>query len=131
MKRKIILFDGVCNLCNSFVQFIIKRDHNAIFKFASLQSDFGQAFLRSKNLNPLELKSVILIDDETVYTQSNAALRILKHLDGAWKLGYAFIIIPPFIRNGFYKIVAKYRYKLFGQKDQCMVPTVELKARFL
>jgi predicted DCC family thiol-disulfide oxidoreductase YuxK len=131
MKHKIILFDGVCNLCNGFVQFIIKRDHNAIFKFAALQSDFGQAFLKSKNLNPLELKSVILIDDETVYTQSNAALRILKHLDGAWKLGYTLIIVPPFIRNSLYKIIAKYRYKWFGKKNQCMVPTAELSARFL
>lgn len=131
MKQKIILFDGVCNLCNGFVQFIIKRDRKVIFKFAALQSDFGQAFLKSQNLNPLELKSIILIDHEQVYTQSTAALKIAKHLDGAWKLGFVFIIIPPFVRNGFYKIVAKYRYKWFGQKDQCMVPTAELKARFL
>lgn len=131
MKQKIILFDGVCNLCNGFVQFIVKRDRKAIFKFAALQSDFGQAFLKSQNLNPLELKSIILIDNEKVFTQSTAALKIAKHLDGAWKLGFVFIIIPPFVRNGFYKIVAKYRYKWFGQKDQCMVPTVELKARFL
>lgn len=131
MKQKIILFDGVCNLCNGFVQFIIERDRNAIFKFAALQSDFGQAFLKSQNLNPLELKSIILIDDDKVYTQSTAALKIAKHLDGAWKIGYVFIIVPPFIRNSFYKIVAKNRYKWFGQKDQCMVPTPDLKARFL
>ena len=131
MEQKIILFDGVCNLCNGFVQFIIKRDRNAIFKFAALQSDFGQAFLKSQNLNQLELKSVILIEGEKIYTQSTAALKITKYLDGAWKLGYAFIIVPPFIRNGFYKIVSKYRYKWFGKKDQCMVPTVDLKGRFL
>ena len=131
MEQKIILFDGVCNLCNGFVQFIIKRDRNAIFKFAALQSDFGQAFLKSQNLNPVELKSVILIVGEKIYTQSTAALKIIQYLDGAWKLGYAFIIVPPFIRNGFYKIVSKYRYKWFGKKDQCMVPTVDLKGRFL
>lgn len=131
MQQKIILFDGVCNLCNGFVQFIIKRDQKSTFKFAALQSDFGQTFLKSQNLNPLELKSVILIDGNKVYTQSNAALKITKHLDGAWKMGYAFIIIPPFIRNGFYKLVAKYRYQWFGQKDQCMVPTAALKARFM
>ena len=131
MEQKIILFDGVCNLCNGFVQFIIKRDRNAIFKFAALQSDFGQAFLKSQNLNPVELKSVILIVGEKIYTQSTAALKIIQYLDGAWKLGYAFIIVPPFIRNGFYKIVSKYRYKWFGKKNQCMVPTVELKGRFL
>ena len=131
MEQKIILFDGVCNLCNGFVQFIIKRDQNAIFKFAALQSDFGQAFLKSQNLNPVELKSVILIVGEKIYTQSKAALKIIQYLDGAWKLGYAFIIVPPFIRNGFYKIVSKYRYKWFGKKNQCMVPTVDLKGRFL
>ena len=131
MERKIILFDGVCNLCNGFVQFIIKRDQNAIFKFAALQSDFGQAFLKSQNLNQLELKSVILIEGEKIYTQSKAALKITKYLDGAWKFGYAFIIVPPFIRNGFYKIVSKYRYKWFGKKNQCMIPNAEFKNRFL
>ena len=131
MEQKIILFDGVCNLCNGFVQFIIKRDQNAIFKFAALQSDFGQAFLKSQNLNPVELKFVILIVGEKIYTQSTAALKIIQYLDGAWKLGYAFIIVPPFIRNGLYKIVSKYRYKWFGKKTQCMVPTLELKGRFL
>ena len=131
MEQKIILFDGVCNLCNGFVQFIIKRDRNAIFKFAALQSDYGQAFLKSQNLNPVELKSVILIEGEKIYTQSTAALKITRYLDGAWKLGYAFIIVPQFIRNGFYKIVSKYRYKWFGKKDQCMVPNTELKNRFL
>ena len=131
MEQKIILFDGVCNLCNGFVQFIIKRDQNAIFKFAALQSDYGQAFLKSQNLNQLELKSVILIEGEKIYTQSTAALKITKYLDGAWKFGYALIIVPPFIRNGIYKIVSKYRYKWFGKKDQCMVPTVDLKERFL
>ena len=131
MEQKIILFDGVCNLCNGFVQFIIERDQNAIFKFAALQSDFGQAFLKSQNLNQLQLKSVILIEGKKVYTQSTASLKIIKYLDGAWKLGYAFIIVPPFIRNGFYKIVSKFRYKWFGKKDQCMVPTIELKGRFL
>ena len=131
MKHKIILFDGVCNLCNGFVQFIIKRDQKAIFKFAALQSDFGQSFLKSQNLNPLELKSIILIDDEQVYTQSTAALKIAKHLNGAWKLCYVFIIVPTFLRNIFYKVVAKYRYKWFGQLNKCMVPSAELKSRFL
>jgi len=130
MEQKIILFDGVCNLCNGFVQFIIERDRKAVFKFAALQSDFGQAFLKSHNLNPLALKSVILIDDEKVFTQSTAALKIIKQLDGFWKLGYIFVVIPPFIRNGFYKIVAKYRYNWFGKKDRCMIPTPELKSRF-
>ena len=126
-----ILFDGVCNFCNGAVNFAIKRDKNKTLKFAPLQSEAGQRLLRQFNLSTTQFNSFVFIEKGIVYTQSTAALKIAKHLNGLWKLGYIFIIVPSFIRNGFYKIVAKYRYKLFGQKDQCMVPTEEMKARFL
>ncbi len=131
MLNKVILFDGVCNLCNGFVQFIIKRDAEGIFRFASLQSAFAQNILLSFNLDPVELKTVIFIEDGKLYTKSDAALRIAKNLKGGWKLAYALILIPKFIRNGTYNFISKNRYKWFGKKDQCMIPSPELKERFL
>lgn len=126
----ILLFDGVCNFCNRSVQFIIKRDQAAYFRFASIQSGTGQALLAQYNI-PTDLDSVILIENGRAYTESTAALKVCCQLDGAWKLFYALLIVPPFIRNFFYRLFAKKRYRLFGQTDVCMLPTTKQKTRFL
>lgn len=130
-NSKIILFDGVCNLCNSFVQRIIKNDENALFKFASLQSDFGQEFLKGHNLNQQEFKSIILLDGDKYYTKSTAALKIGKELKGFYKLSGLLFIFPRFIRDFVYDIVSKNRYKWFGKQDNCWLPTAELKSKFI
>lgn len=126
----IVLFDGVCNFCNGAVNFIIKHDHEKRFKFAALQSDIGQQ-LRVKHDIADDVDSIILVEDDKTYLHSTAGLRVAKTLGGIWSLGYAFIIVPSFIRDWAYKMFAKYRYKLFGKKDVCMVPTAEIRERFL
>lgn len=131
MKEKIILFDGVCNLCNKSVQFVIEHDEQNYFKFASLQSNFGQTFLKENKLNQTTFDSIIYIEDDKYYTKSSAALKIAKHLDKniSW-LNY-FSVVPKPIRDFFYNIIAKNRYKFFGKQESCWLPTKELKAKFL
>ncbi len=130
-QQSIILFDGVCNLCNSSVQFVIKHDKNNLFKFASLQSTAGQSLLKQFQLPQQDFNSFILIENEKVFLKSTAALRVAKQLKGPVKLLYGFIIVPPVVRNAVYNIIAKNRYKWFGKKESCMIPTPELKERFL
>lgn len=127
----IILFDGVCNFCNGSVNFIIERDRKNYFKFAPLQSEIGQKLLGENGIDKTETDSVILIENGKAYTHSTAALKVANKLDGAWSWLYAFIIIPKPLRDFFYKTFAKYRYKLFGKTDACMMPTPEIRARFL
>ena len=127
----IILFDGFCNLCNSSVQYVIKHDPDAIFKFASLQSDAGQKLLHKFNLTANNFNSFVLIEDNTAYTKSTAALKVAKQLAGLTKLLYGFIIVPPFIRNAVYNLIANNRYKWFGKKEECMLPSPLLQSRFL
>ncbi|MHA6259151.1 thiol-disulfide oxidoreductase DCC family protein [Sporosarcina sp. CAU 1771] len=130
MKR-IILFDGECNFCDSSVQFIIKRDPAAHFLFTSLQSEVGQKLVKEQNI-PSDVDSLVLIENNKVYTRSTAALRIAKKLDGLWHLLYLFILVPPVIRNGFYDRFAKNRYKWFGKKeDACALPSPEMRKRFI
>lgn len=131
LDHPVILFDGVCNLCNGSVLFIIKRDPRSQFYFAALQSDFGNKQLKNFGLPATELNSVLLIKGGTLYQKSNAALEIAKHLNGLWPVIYIFKIIPPFLRDGIYTWVARNRYRWFGKKDACMIPTPELKSRFL
>lgn len=126
----IILFDGVCNLCSGSVQFVIKRDPASYFKFASLQSDFGQQQLQKAGLNQQSFHSIILIIGNKIYQRSDAALEIAKKLSGAWPLLYGFKILPRFLRDGVYNLIAKNRYRLFGKKDACWIPTPGLKSRF-
>lgn len=128
--KPVILFDGVCNLCNNSVQFVIKRDPQGIFKYASLQSDFGQQLLKQFNLPSDKFNSFILFQDNQVYTRSTGALKMLSQLKG-WKWIKVFYIVPRFIRDGVYNLISTYRYRWFGKKDECMIPTKELKARFL
>ncbi|MEO7312484.1 MAG: thiol-disulfide oxidoreductase DCC family protein [Chitinophagaceae bacterium] len=130
-NQPVVLFDGVCNLCSSAVQFIIKHDKKKQFRFASLQSHFGQKILNENNLSPTDLSSFILLENGKIYTKSAGALRVVKELNAAWPLLYGFTIVPPFIRNGVYNWVAKNRYKWFGKQEACWLPTPELKARFI
>jgi predicted DCC family thiol-disulfide oxidoreductase YuxK len=126
-----VLFDGICNLCNGTVQFVIKRDRAAIFRFASLQSDYAQRLLRQVNLPANQLYSVIVFEDGVAYQKSDAALRIARHLSGFWRWLYIFRFVPKFIRDGLYNFIATNRYRFFGKQDHCMIPTPELKARFV
>ena len=127
----IILFDGVCNFCNGSVNFIIEHDRKSYFKFAPLQSETAQKLLEKHNIDKAETDSIILIENDTAYTHSTAALRITRHLDGVWSGLYGFIVVPKFARDFFYKLFAKYRYKLFGKKDACMMPTPEIREKFI
>ena len=128
--NSIVLFDGVCNFCNDTVNFIIRHDRNGIFKFAPLQSEIGGE-LKAKYAISDDVDSIVLIENDRAYTYSTAALRILKDLGGVMSLAYVFTIIPPAIRDVFYKLFAKCRYRLFGKKDVCMVPTPEVREKFL
>ena len=127
----VILFDGVCNLCNGLVIFVIKRDKKNRFQFASLQSTYGTGFLKHFQLTDKGLDTVLLYDGQHVLGRSDATIHILTTLGGIWKTAAVFIIVPRFIRNGIYNFLAKRRYKLFGKRDSCMMPTPELKAKFL
>ena len=130
--ERVILFDGVCNLCNTSVQFVIKRDRKARFKFAPLQGELGRRVLAENNLPSIEFHSFVLLENGRMYQKSTAALRVAKALPGLWPLlYYVFILVPPFIRNTVYTWVAGNRYKWFGKQEACMVPTPELKSRFI
>jgi len=127
----IILFDGVCNLCNGFVQFIIPRDPHGRFRFCSLQSETAKAMLSETNVDPSALSTVVLFEEHHVYTESTAILLIARRLGGPWVLMYALIIIPPLIRNAMYRWVARNRYRIFGKRNECMVPSAQWQDRFL
>jgi predicted DCC family thiol-disulfide oxidoreductase YuxK len=130
-KHKVILFDGVCNLCNSSVTLVIKNDKAGVFRFAALQSEIGETLVATFGINTSKVDSILLIDQDKIYAKSTAALKIARHLSGAYPLLYGFIIIPPVIRNLVYDFIAKHRYKWFGRKDTCMIPSPELKNKFL
>ena len=127
----LILFDGICNLCNSSVQFILKRDKTGRFFFASLQSPVGQAYLQKFGFPASELNSFILVEKDKAYTRSTAALRVLQQLGGGWKIFYALRILPAGLRDGVYNWIARHRYQWFGKRESCWLPTPELKKRFL
>jgi predicted DCC family thiol-disulfide oxidoreductase YuxK len=129
--ENIILFDGVCNLCNGLVRFIIKRDKEGKFKFASLQSETGQQRLAQFGLAKNEFESFILIQGDRYFLKSTGVLKMLRELGGIWKLFYVFVQIPRQLRDFLYDRIAKSRYKIFGRRDVCMIPTHELKERFL
>jgi predicted DCC family thiol-disulfide oxidoreductase YuxK len=127
----IILFDGVCNFCNGAVNFTIKRDKKGMIKFAPLQSEAGMQIAKEYGLPVGDMQSFIFIDNGKAYNYSTAALRVCRYLKALWPLCYGFIIVPKVIRDGIYKWIAKNRYKWFGQKDECMIPTPDVRARFL
>ncbi len=129
--KKIILFDGVCNLCNSSITFVIKHDPKDLFRYAPLQSDIGKSLLQKHQIDSEKVDSIILVDQEKAYTKSAAALHIARSLSGAYPLLAIFLIIPAFIRNLVYDYIARNRYKWYGKKESCMIPTPALKAKFL
>ncbi|MEO6836979.1 MAG: DCC1-like thiol-disulfide oxidoreductase family protein [Ginsengibacter sp.] len=130
-EQPIILFDGICNLCNSAVNFVIKRDKKSVLKFATLQSDIACKILSNNDLLFTELNSFVLVQNGVVYTRSTAALRVCRYLKGLWPLMYGFIIVPTFIRDNIYNWISKNRYRWFGKKESCMIPTPDVKGRFL
>lgn len=131
-SKKIILFDGVCNLCNGFVQFVIKRDKNDVFRYASLQSEIGEQLISERGIDTKTIDSVILIEPGVAYyLKSDAALQIGRELKGYRTLSRVLILIPRGLRNIVYDLIARYRYAWFGKKDQCMIPTPDLRAKFL
>ena len=130
-QHSIILVHGVCNLCTGAVKFVIKRDNRNQFLFASLQSEEGKQILEEHTFRENKMNSFFLVENGKVYDRSTAALRVVRKLTGLWPLLYGFIIVPAFIRDGFYNWIAKNRYQWFGKKVECMIPTPELKAKFL
>ncbi|RBW68918.1 hypothetical protein DS031_14380 [Bacillus taeanensis] len=131
MTKPVLLFDGVCNLCNGIVQFVIKHDKKEHFLFASLQSEAGQQLLKQFALPTDDFNSFVYVKGDTYYTKSTAALFVVKRLSGLWQLLFAAMILPKPIRDKLYDLIAKNRYKLFRKRDTCMMPTPELKKRFL
>ncbi|MHA7057223.1 thiol-disulfide oxidoreductase DCC family protein [Aquimarina sp. M1] len=130
--KKVILFDGVCNLCNGAVNFIIKRDKNDVFRYASLQSKIGKKLAEERGIDISKLDTILLIEPSVAYYhKSTAALRIAKQLSGGYPLLSVFLIFPKFLRDCVYDIISKNRYKWFGKKESCMIPTPKLKALFI
>lgn len=131
-NKKLILFDGVCNLCNGAVQFIIEHDKKDTFRFASLQSDFGRKLVEERGLDPNDINSIMLIEPGVAYyRKSTAALEIARDLSGGYSLLKNFLVLPEGFRDLVYDLIANNRYKWFGKKEECMIPSPELKAKFL
>ncbi len=126
----VVLFDGLCNFCDGAVNFTIRHDREKKFRFAPLQSEYGEQ-MRAKFDIADDVDSIVLIEDGRAYLHSTAALNLLKGLGFPWSLAYVFIVMPAVTRDWFYKLFARYRYKLFGKKDVCMMPTPEIRERFL
>lgn len=127
----LIFFDGVCNLCNGFVRFVISRDRNAKFRFAPLQSEAAKKNLLRFGFPADEMKTIVLVQEGKVFIRSKAVLKIVSQLGGIWKLTSLLYIIPPFLSDGVYNLISKFRYKLFGKKNSCMVPSPESRGRFI
>lgn len=127
----ILLFDGACNFCNGSVNFVIAHDRNRQFRFASLQSEPGQALLREHGLGHLPLSTMVLIDRGKAHLESEGVLRAAQRLGGPFALLVPFLALPRALRDPLYRLVARNRYRLFGRSEQCLVPTPELRTRFL
>jgi predicted DCC family thiol-disulfide oxidoreductase YuxK len=127
----ILLFDGVCNLCSSSVQFVLKRNRKENIRFASLQSAFGQGVLLRSQLPKDYLSSLVLLENGSIFVKSDAALHLAKHLNGFWKVASVFRIVPRFIRDGVYDLIAEHRYRWFGRKEVCWIPEKRWQERFL
>ncbi|MFM6935848.1 MAG: thiol-disulfide oxidoreductase DCC family protein [Flavobacteriales bacterium] len=130
-EKKIIVFDGVCILCNRFVQFILKRDSAKQFYFSTAQSEFVQQQFQLRKLQTSPMDSIQYMKDGEILTESNAVLEILSDLGGLWKVFSVFKLIPSFFRNALYRFCARRRYKVFGMRETCMIPDPDWKARFI
>lgn len=131
MNSHLIMFDGMCNFCNYWVNFIIDHDKQKYFKFNSLQSNIAQNFLKRKNLDLPKMDTIVLMMNEKVYFKSSAALQIAKKLNGFWKVVYILAIIPEPLRDLIYNFIARNRYKWFGRRESCRIPTEDESDRFL
>lgn len=129
--KAIIFFDGVCNFCNNSIQFILKRDKKDLFRFSPIQSDTGINLLPPNTVNQTNPDSIILLFEGKVYDKSSAAIKIASMLGGVWKLMNVYWIAPKFLRDAVYNYIAKNRYKWFGKKEACMIPSPEERAKFL
>ncbi len=129
--KTILLFDGVCNLCNGYINFIIKRMKSDTVRFGTLQSESGQELLEKNGLSPHELDTVVLIQNGKLYTKSDVAFRLAKEMSGGWPMFSVLLVIPKFLRDGIYDIISRNRYRWFGKQASCMIPTPELKKLFL
>lgn len=127
----IILFDGVCNFCNNSINLVIRKDKRDYFRFAPLQSEAGKTLTAKFNIDTTKTDSVLLIENDVLYSKSTAALRIARKMDGLFPLCYGMIIIPKFLRDPIYDFIAKRRYKWFGKKESCMIPTPEIRKKFI
>jgi predicted DCC family thiol-disulfide oxidoreductase YuxK len=131
LSHPIVLFDGVCNFCNGSINFIIRRDRRKIFRFASLQSETGARVLRQFGLPLDSVETIVLVEDSSCYTRSSAALRIVRRLGVPWSMLYVLNVIPATARNAIYDLIARNRYRWFGKKNVCMIPTPDMRERFL
>mgnify|MGYP006198300205 CR=1 FL=1 len=131
LGKSVILFDGVCNLCNASIDFVISRDKKNRFLVGALQEEAGKTLLSQFEVNPEYLDSLVLIEENQIYFRSTAALRIAKKLPGLWPLLYGLIVLPPFLRDGIYDWIGRNRYRWFGKKNTCRMPTEAEKAKFL
>ena len=131
VDQPVIIFDGVCNLCNGFVDFIVRRDADGIFQFASNQSEAGEEILSQAGITDFEADTIVLVQGGTAHTRSTAVLRIAGQLGLPWKLLRVFVLVPAPVRDFVYRLVAKNRYRMFGKRDTCRIPTPEERSRFL
>lgn len=130
-KLPVILFDGICNLCCGWVQFLIRRDKKALFRFASIQSEAGKHLLASAGLNPAQAETIVYVRNKEAYIESAAILEILNDLGGMWRISKAFKLIPKAVRNSTYRFIARNRYRIFGTRSSCLMPTPGNEKRFL
>jgi predicted DCC family thiol-disulfide oxidoreductase YuxK len=130
LDRPILLFDGICNLCNGLVRFVVKFDGDGRYRFAPLQSDVGRLLQERFDLDPDDVDTVVLVDGNDYYLKSEAILRVMRHLDGPWPLLSPLRYLPRSVRDFGYDVVATYRYRVFGKKDHCPVPDPEIRDRF-
>jgi len=131
-NKQLIFFDGICNLCNTSVNYIIKHDKKDVFRFAALQSEIGQQIVKEFNIDILKIDSILLYSEKNgICYKSTVALKIAKHLGFPLNMLVVFFIVPPCIRNWVYDYIAKNRYKWYGKREECMIPTPELQEKFL
>jgi predicted DCC family thiol-disulfide oxidoreductase YuxK len=127
----LVLFDGVCNLCSALVQFVIRHDPAAKFRFAAIQSEIGGEIFQSHGLDPADLQTFVFIAEGKMFLRSDAAIEVVSRFGGAWRICTIFQFVPRVLRNAIYSFIARNRYRWFGRKEVCMVPTAEIKERFL
>jgi predicted DCC family thiol-disulfide oxidoreductase YuxK len=131
IPENLVLFDGVCNLCSALVQFVIRHDRVAKFRFAAIQSEIGKEIFQSHGLDAADLQTFVFIADGRMFVRSDAAIEVASRFGGAWRFFTVFRLVPRVARDWIYSVIARNRYRWFGRKEVCMVPTVEIKERFL